>query len=210
MSFIIFLGVAGITVAITVNGFNAIAINANSSRIDANITYDDETNTSSIANHGNLLPISDSLVTLGTEDSRVLKVKFNVSGVESNPDNVIYDVVLRDIDIDCELRTNELKWKLYKNDIILSEGNLSPSFDIMENNRLVLTNTQENLSANIDKYTFLLWISESCEGSITGCFPYMDQSEYLNKKLNGNIKIELSTKSKKELKRVTSRENACA
>jgi len=80
----------------------------------------------------------------------------------------------------------------------------------MENNRLVLTNTQENLSANIDKYTFLLWISESCEGSITGCFPYMDQSEYLNKKLNGNIKIELSTKSKKELKRVTSRENACA
>jgi len=114
MSFIIFLGVAGITVAITVNGFNAIAINANSSRIDANITYDDETNTSSIANHGNLLPISDSLVTLGTEDSRVLKVKFNVSGVESNPDNVIYDVVLRDIDIDCELRTNELKWKLYR------------------------------------------------------------------------------------------------
>ncbi len=209
MGIIILLGVIGVTVAFTVGRFNAIAVNTTASIIDANVTYDQGSNTSEVINKGNLLPISDNLVTLNSSDSRILKVKFNISGVDSNPNNTVYDVVLRDIDIDCELRTTDLKWRLYKNDALLNEGNLSPSFDTMNDNRLVLTNIQENLTTNTDKYTFLLWISESCTGDITECDSSMDQSKYLNKTLNGSIKIELSTKSKKAIDRVTGEEGSC-
>ena len=79
LGIIILLGTIGITVAITMNEFNAIAVNTTTSIIDANITYDEGTNTAEIINNGNLLPIDDTLVTLDTIDERVLKVKFNVS-----------------------------------------------------------------------------------------------------------------------------------
>ena len=209
MAVIIILGTIGITYAIVIGSFNAIAINTTSSVIGANITYDEGTAGAEIINTGNMLPISDNLVSLDVTDTRVLKVKFNVSGVDANPDNTIYDIAMYFNEIDCELRTTDLKWRLYKNDNLLSEGNLSPTFDTMANNRLVLTNTQEDLTTSTDKYTFLLWISESCDSSITECDASMDQSQYLNKILNGSIKIELSTKSKKELVRTTGSEYSC-
>ena len=209
MGIIILLGTIGVTAAITISNFRSIAINTTSSIIDANITYDEGTNTAEVINNGNMLPISDDLVSIDTTDTRVLKVKFNVSGVESNPDNTIYDVAMHFDDLDCELRTNDLKWRLYKNNSLLNEGSLSPTFDTINNNRLVLTNTQENLTNNTDKYTFLLWISESCTGDITQCDSSMDQSKYLNKVLNGSIKIELSTGSKKEINRITGEEGSC-
>lgn len=210
MSIIIILGVIGVTVALNIDTFNPIVVNTAAGDINAKITYDEGTNGLQIISNGDMFPIDDKLVTLNTTDSRVLKVKFNVSGVSSNPDNVIYDVALRDIDIACELKTTEIKWRLYKNDSLLSEGNLSPTFDIMNNNRLVLTNIQEDLSVNVDKYTFLLWISESCtEKYIYQCNSSMDQSKYLNKNLSGNIKIELSTKGKKAIERITGEEVEC-
>jgi len=209
MSIIIILGIIGVTFALNIDAFNPIDVNTTAGDIKAEITYDEGTNGSEIINNGNLLPISDNLVTFDTTDSRVLKVKFNVSGVDSNPDNTIYDVVLRDIDIDCVLRTTELKWRLYKNDLLLSEGNLSPTFDIMKDNRLVLTNIQQDLSVNSDKYTFMLWISEACTNGISQCDQSMDQSKYLNKTLSASIKIELSTKGKKEIDRITSNEDVC-
>lgn len=181
MGIVILLGTIGITLALTIGSFNAIAINTTSSVIDANISYDEGTNSSEVINNRNMLPISDELVSLDVTDSRVLKVKFNVSGVNTNPDNTIYDVAMYFDEIDCALRTTDLKWRLYKNDTLLSEGNLSPTFDTMANNRLVLTNTQEDLTTGTNKYTFLLWISEACTGDITQCDSNMDQSVYLDK-----------------------------
>ena len=205
---IILLGTVGITYSMLISDFRAIGINTTSMNIDA--IYDTSDNSTEIMSNGDMLPISDTLITgPDVTDTRVLKAIFNVSGVSNNPDNTIYDIALHDIDIDCELRTTDLKWRLYKGDNLISEGNLSPTFDTMDNNRMVLTNTQQDLTTSTESYTFLLWISESCTGDITQCDTSMDQSIYLNKKLSANIKIELSTKSKKTLTRITGSENSC-
>ena len=178
--------------------------------MDVNISYDSGVNGADISNSGNLLPINDSLVTGPTvSDSRVLKAKFYVTGNTSNPENSIYDVAIHDFNVDCELRTEDLKWRLYKNGTLLSSGNLSPKFDTMSNNRLVLTETQQDLTTTKDEYVFLLWISESCSGDIANCSKEQDQSKYLGKSLSGSIKVELATKSKKALVRTTGVSGSC-
>lgn len=210
MLLIIVLGVSGITYAIKVGLFEPITIDANTAPIAVNISYDSGVNGANIVNNGNMLPISDSLVTgPNVTDSRVLKAKFIVSNVDSNPGNTIYDISLRDIDIDCDLRTSDLKWRLYKNGTLLSSGNLSPTFDVMQDNRLVLTETQQDLTSSSDTYVFLLWISESCTGDMSTCTAANDQSKYLNKNLSATIKVELSTKGKKSLVRPKGSENSC-
>ena len=207
---IILFGVIGVTLAIVISNFNAIAINSTTLNIDANVTYDSETAGSTIISNGNMLPINDSLIIgPGVTDTRVLKVIFYVSGVETNPDNTVYDIALHNINIDCELRSTDLKWRLYKENNLISEGNLSPTFDTMARDRLVLTNTEEDLTTAPTKYTFLLWISESCTGNIAECDSTKDQSKYFNKALSADIKVELATRSKKQLVRVTGSENSC-
>ena len=98
---------------------------------------------------------------------------------------------------------------MYKNGTLLSSGNLSPKFDTMSNNRLVLTETQQDLTTTKDEYVFLLWISESCSGDIANCSKEQDQSKYLGKSLSGSIKVELATKSKKALVRTTGVSGSC-
>ena len=200
MSIVIVLGIIGITYALKVAAFNPIGLNTTTGTINANITYDGD-NTSTITNTDKMLPISDTLVDINTTDDRVLKVSFNITGVNTNPDNTIYDISLRDINMDKELKSLYVKWRLYKNNILLSEGNFSPSFDVKENNRLVLTEVQQDLTTNTDKYVYLMWISEICTGDITNCDSTLNQNKYSNKTFNASIKIEASTKSKKELVR---------
>ena len=210
MIVVIILGIFGISYALKVAPFNKIAVNIKSSNMDVNISYDSGVNGADISNSGNLLPINDSLVTGPTvSDSRVLKAKFYVTGNTSNPENSIYDVAIHDFNVDCELRTEDLKWRLYKNGTLLSSGNLSPKFDTMSNNRLVLTETQQDLTTTKDEYVFLLWISESCSGDIANCSKEQDQSKYLGKSLSGSIKVELATKSKKTLVRTTGVSGSC-
>ena len=210
MIVVIILGIFGISYALKVAPFNKIAVNIKSANMDVNITYDTGVNGADISNSGNLLPINDSLVTGPTvNDSRVLKAKFYVSGSNSNPENSIYDIAIHNFNIDCELRTEDLKWRLYKNGTLLSSGNLSPKFDTMSNNRLVLTETQQDLTTTKDEYVFLLWISESCSGDIATCSKEQDQSKYLGKSLSGSIKVELATKSKKALVRTTGVSGSC-
>lgn len=210
MIVVIILGIFGISYALKVAPFNKIAVNIKSANMDVNITYDTGVNGADISNSGNLLPINDSLVTGPTvNDSRVLKAKFYVTGNTSNPENSIYDVAIHDFNVDCELRTEDLKWRLYKNGTLLSSGNLSPKFDTMSNNRLVLTETQQDLTTTKDEYVFLLWISESCSGDIANCSKEQDQSKYLGKSLSGSIKVELATKSKKALVRTTGVSGSC-
>ena len=210
MIVVIILGIFGISYALKVAPFNKIAVNIKSANMDVNISYDSGVNGADISNSGNLLPINDSLVTGPTvSDSRVLKAKFYVTGNTSNPENSIYDVAIHDFNVDCELRTEDLKWRLYKNGTLLSSGNLSPKFDTMSNNRLVLTETQQDLTTTKDEYVFLLWISESCSGDIANCSKEQDQSKYLGKSLSGSIKVELATKSKKALVRTTGVSGSC-
>ena len=200
MSIVIILGIIGITYALKVAAFNPIGLNATTGTINANITYDGD-NTSTITNTDKMLPISDTLVDINTTDERILKVSFNITGVSNNPDNTIYDISLRDINMDKELKSLYVKWRLYKNNTLLSEGNFSPSFDVKENNRLVLTEVQQDLTTNTDKYVYLMWISEICTGDITTCDSTVNQNKYSNKTFNASIKIEASTKTKKELVR---------
>jgi len=210
MIVVIILGIFGISYALKVAPFNKIAVNIKSANMDVNISYDSGVNGANISNSGNLLPINDSLVTGPTvSDSRVLKAKFYVTGNTSNPENSIYDIAIHNFNIDCELRTEDLKWRLYKNNELLSSGNLSPKFDTMSNNRLVLTETQQDLTTTKDEYVFLLWISESCSGDIANCSKEQDQSKYLGKSLSGSIKVELATKSKKALVRTTGVSGSC-
>ncbi|MGN1311700.1 MAG: hypothetical protein ACI4U4_01650, partial [Bacilli bacterium] len=200
MIIVITLGIIGITYAIKIGEFTAIGLNANTSTISANITYDSTVNEGTITSTGNMLPISDTLITgVDVADTRILKVKFMVTGVSTNPSNTIYDISLRDINMSSALKTEEIKWKLYKNGTEISTGNFSPTFDIMENNRLVLTNTQQDLTTSTDTYVFLMWISESCTDDLTTCTITNSQNKYSGKTFSATIKLEASTKSKKTL-----------
>ena len=202
MLLIIVLGITGVTVAIKVGNFNPIAINTTTGNISATISYDGSVNSSTVTSTGKMLPIKDSLVT-GTSvtDARVLKVKFTVTGKSTNPANSIYDISLRNITMDKELKSLNVKWRLYKNNTLLSNGNFSPSFDVIENNRLVLTNTQQDLTTTASTYVFLMWISETCTGDITSCTNSDNQFKYVGKNFSFDIKLETSTKAKKTLTR---------
>ena len=205
MLLIIALGIAGVTVAIKVGNFNPIAINTTTGNISATISYDSSVNSSTVTSTGKMLPIKDSLVT-GTSvtDARVLKVKFTVTGKSTNPANSIYDISLRNITMDDALKDSNVKWRLYKNNTLLSSGDFSPSFDVMENNRMVLTTTQQDLTTTASTYVFLMWISESCAGDIANCTNSDNQFKYVGKSFSFNIKLETATKTKKELTRKTS------
>ena len=205
MLLIIALGITGVTVAIKAGNFNPIAINTTTGNISATISYDSSVNSSTVTSTGKMLPIKDSLVT-GTSvtDARVLKVKFTVTGKSTNPANSIYDISLRNITMDDALKDSNIKWRLYKNNTLLSSGNFSPSFDVMENNRMVLTNTQQDLTTTASTYVFLMWISESCTGDIANCTNSDNQFKYVGKSFSFNIKLETATKTKKNLTRKTS------
>ena len=205
MLLVIVLGVVGVTVAIKVGNFNPIAINTTTGNISATISYDGSVNSSTVTSTGKMLPIKDSLVT-GTSvtDARVLKVKFTVTGKSTNPANSIYDISLRNITMDDALKDSNIKWQLYKNNTLLSSGNFSPSFDVMENNRMVLTTTQQDLTTTASTYVFLMWISESCTVDIANCTNSDNQFKYVGKSFSFNIKLETATKTKKNLTRKTS------
>ena len=153
-----------------------------------------------------LTPIYDSELTSSSNSTKVMKVTFTVKGAQSNPSDIpiIYDVSLTDLNLDEELHSELLKWRLYKNNTQISEGSFSYDFDAQINKRMVLTSIQQDLpsySSNADSYTFYIWISEQCTGDITSCGDETNTTPLMDKTLSGNIKIELSTKSKKELVR---------
>ena len=153
-----------------------------------------------------LTPIYDSELTSSSNSTKVMKVTFTVKGAQSNPSDIpiIYDVSLTDLNLDEELHSELLKWRLYKNNTQISEGSFSYDFDAQISKRMVLTSIQQDLpsySSDADSYTFYIWVSEQCIGDITSCGEETNTTPLMNKTLSGNIKIELSTKSKKELVR---------
>jgi len=181
----------GIAMAFTMNG---IGLNIST----ANLALD-YTGTLTLPSTS-LSPVSDSVISSTVSNSNVMKIAFTVKGASTNPSNkdIIYDVALADLNIDCWFRDSNVKWRLYKNSNLLSEGNLSPQFDTIEDGRLVLTNIQQDLpsyNSTADSYVFVLWISETCS-DITACTSSDDQSYLLNKNISGKIEVELYTESK--------------
>ena len=200
---VLVLGIVGLTLALT-NGMSSNVV------IDtANLGVEYSGNLSLPST--NLFPIEDSEIDTNTEN--VLTVNFTVKGVQSNPTDIpiIYDVVLSDLDVPEELKSEYLKWQLKKNGTVISTGSFSPKFDTIKDGRLTLTEIQQDLpsyNSTADSYEFKLWISESCPGNdLSQCGPEQDQSDMLNKTLSGKIETVLYTKSKQALVRTPTRDS---
>ena len=186
---------------------NSINVNVDTSKLaidsmNANVT------------NGTLMPINDSSVNINTT-SNVLRITFDVKGASTNTgNNIIYDAILN-IDADCSLKNESVKWNLYKNNNLLTSGSTSPKYDKdVLKGKIMLTDIQQDLvpySKTADKYVFILWMSESCnEEDITKC----DISKGLTsdsggKSISGNIDIRLNSGKKKENKRESIEGDAC-
>ena len=202
--FLIVLGLVGLTLGVKYI-MNSINVNVDTSKLaidnmNANVT------------NGTLTPINDSTVNINTT-SNVLRITFDVKGASTNTgNNIIYDAILN-IEADCSLKNESVKWNLYKNNNLLTNGSTSPKYDRdVLNGKITLTDIQQDLvpySKTADKYVFILWMSESCnKEDITKC----DLSNALTsdsggKSISGNIDIRLNSGKKKENKRETANIN---
>ena len=143
------------------------------------------------------------------DSNKIIYIKFNVGGSRENTTkNIIYDISLADLKIDCELLSPYIQWKLLKNNEVISVGNLDYKFDTINNGRLVLTNIQQDLKeysedkTTYDHYEFYMWFSDSCQDdNILNCEEAEDQTKLLNKNIAGKIEVELYGEGKKELER---------
>lgn len=160
----------------------------------------------------NLEPISDKLINYNTKDG-VMRLEFSLRGVDTNenPENLIYDVMVSDINIDCSLLNEYTKWNLYKNGELLYNGNFSPNFDgnvLTDNMRL--TETQQDLplhNEEYDNYVLIIWISEACE-DLNNC-ELVAQNDIVNSILDMKIFIALSGGTKKVYERVPNMDATC-
>lgn len=214
LAVVILISVVGATLALTLR-FGPTNININTANVVANIRYEEDENQNqitSITSSGGMIPITldTSNIANVTNSSSVVKFKFWVSGNSSNPNNSIYDISLNNITMDCELKSPYMKWVLYKNNTLLYNGNFSPTFDIMSNNRMVLTTTQQDLTPTEDEYLLVLYIEDSCSNSdVSTCTSALDQSSLLGRSFSANIAIETATKTKKTNIRTTGEEVIC-
>lgn len=184
-------------------GFRQKEIVANIIKIDEEAYGETEFSNNNLE----LKPILDKDVK--KDSNNLIYIEFNIGGAEENDrDDVIYDIALADLEIDCELLSPYVKWKLIKNGLELSTGSLDYKFDTIKDNRLVLNNIQQDLvpfntdKTKYDHYEFYMWISDSCqEDNISNCKDIESQKNLLNKQIKGKIEVELYTGIKIELER---------
>ena len=198
--FLIILGVVGLTLGVKYI-MNNIGINVGTSKLAID-------NMNATVSSGNLSPVADSSVNVNTT-SGVLRITFDVKGASTNTgDNIIYDAILN-IDADCALKNENIKWNLYKNSTLLTSGTTSPKYDKdVLAGKITLTDTQQDLvpySGTADKYVFILWMSDNCtESDITKCDINSGlNSNMSNKTVTGNIDIRLNSGKKKVNNRVS-------
>lgn len=154
-----------------------------------------------------LVPILDK--DFRKREDNVIHISFLVGGNKNNAvDNIIYDIALNDLEVDCSLISPYVKWKLLKNSSEISSGSLDYQFDTIKNGRLVLTNIQQDLvkydeeKKGYDYYDFYLWISDNCQDDdISKCFDKKGQDNLMGKTLKGKVEIELYADSKKKIVR---------
>ena len=205
--FLIILGVVGLTLGVKYI-MNNIGINVGTSKLAID-------NMNATVSSGNLSPIADSSVNVNTT-SGVLRITFDVKGASTNTgDNIIYDAILN-IEADCALKNENIKWNLYKNSTLLTSGTTSPKYDKdVLNGKITLTDTQQDLipySGTADKYVFILWMSDNCtESDITKCDINSGlNSDMSNKTVTGNIDIRLNSGKKKVNNREVMNIDACS
>lgn len=174
--------------------------------IDEEAYGDNELDTSDLE----LLPILDKDV---EKKKNVIYIHFLVGGASDNDiDNIVYDIALNNLKVDCELLSPYVKWKLLKNNVEISNGSLDYQFDTIQNGRLVLTNIQQDLPKfsatrdGYDYYEFYLWLSDECQSeNILECKNNNTQTDLLNKQIKGKIEIELYAYKKEKLERKPSK-----
>lgn len=158
-----------------------------------------------------LEPISDSLINYNTYEN-VIRLEFSLKGVQENDEeDLIYDIMVNDLDIDCSLLNEYTKWNLYKNGELLYNGNFSPLFDgnVLTNN-FRLTETQQDFpkyNEEYDNYVLIIWISEACE-DLTNCV-MVDQSQIVNSVMSMKVFVALSGGEKVLYERVPSNNPIC-
>ena len=192
----IVLGVVGITYAAS-----TLSSSVNVSASNLNVVYTgDKTVTAT-----DLSP----RVTAPTvsETSNVARVAFTVKGASNNVNsNIIYDIMLDSISADSAFFNSYVKWRLYKNNSLLSEGNMSYAFDSsLRDNKLTLTETQQDMPSNsstADSYLFLMWIEETCT-DVLNCGSAANQNGLIGKSFQANIFVAVNTGNKVALTRVS-------
>lgn len=160
----------------------------------------------------NFTPILDNEVS--KLSNKVIYMNFRVGGSELNTaENIIYDIALVDLQVDCNLLSPYLKWQLYKNGEVISTGSLDYKFDTIQNGRLVLTPIQQDLKeysadkSTYDYYEFYMWISDSFQDEdLSNYNGEEEQSDLIGKRIKGKIEVELYGEEKRELVRKPSEE----
>ena len=142
-----------------------------------------------------------------SETSNVARVAFTVKGASNNVNsNIIYDIMLDSISADSAFFNSYVKWRLYKNSSLLSEGNMSYAFDSsLKDNKLTLTETQQDMPSNsstADSYVFLMWIEETCT-DVLNCGSAANQNGLIGKNFQANIFVAVNTGNKVALTRVS-------
>ena len=142
-----------------------------------------------------------------SETSNVARVAFTVKGASANVNsNIIYDIMLDSISADSAFFNSYVKWRLYKNNSLLSEGNMSYAFDSsLRDNKLTLTETQQDMPSNsstADSYVFLMWIEETCT-DVLNCGSAANQNGLIGKSFQANIFVAVNTGNKVALTRVS-------
>lgn len=142
-----------------------------------------------------------------SETSNVARVAFTVKGASNNVNsNIIYDIMLDSISADSAFFNSYVKWRLYKNNSLLSEGNMSYAFDSsLRDNKLTLTETQQDMPSNsstADSYVFLMWIEETCT-DVLNCGSAANQNGLIGKSFQANIFVAVNTGNKVALTRVS-------
>lgn len=157
-------------------------------------------------------PISGSEINIDSRD-RVVRLEFSLRGVDTNKkeEDLIYDIMINEMNIDCSLLNEYTKWNLYKNGELLYNGSFSPKFDgnVMTND-FKLTETQQDLpksSEEYDNYVLIIWISEACE-DITTC-ELIDQSDIVDSVMEMNVFIGVSSGEKVIYERVPNMNATC-
>lgn len=203
---VIILGVIGITYATTQIINNRTVTNLTVGEYNVEYIGDSDV----LVN--NLEPMEDKNVNIDTKDN-VIRLEFSLRGARSNKENdLIYDVMISEMKLDCAFLNEYTKWNLYKNGTLISTGSLDPSFDgdVLSDN-MRLTNIQENLpkyNEEYDKYVVIFWISESCS-DIESC-ELIDQSGIVDKTISMKVFIAVNRGEKKKFERVANYDKSCA
>lgn len=192
----IILGVVGITYAASTL---SSSVNVSASNLNVVYTGDKTVTATDLSPRVTAPTIS--------ETSNVARVAFTVKGASNNVNsNIIYDIMLDSISADSAFFNSYVKWRLYKNSSLLSEGNMSYAFDSsLKDNKLTLTETQQDMPSNsstADSYLFLMWIEETCT-DVLNCGSAANQNGLIGKSFQANIFVAVNTGNKVALTRVS-------